>query len=202
MDHTVVFDCEFLTAEGSPSRFWCGPYDPDPVVAQIGLVKIGLGGDFPILDTVRAYVVPLNRQGYRHALDAFFTRLTGIAEDDIERDGVSLAQALEDAKAFAGGAKLWSWGKDEFNMVAISCYVEGLTPPIPATQFGNACNLLLKAGMPYEDIKKTPSYRLATYYDVDHPKLISHDALDDALSIAYVLQHLLRQNALKPSDFT
>ncbi len=200
MRHAIVFDCEFLTAEGAPSRFWCGPYDPDPIVAQIGLVKIGLADDYPVVDTLRSYVTPRNRHGDRWALDPFFTRLTGITEDNIDRSGVSLEKSLDDTARFAAGAKLWSWGKDEFNMVAISCYVEGIAPPIPATHFGNACHLLLKAGMPYEDIRKTPSNRLAAYYQIDHPPLRGHDALDDALSVAYVVQHLLRQKALAPSD--
>lgn len=200
MKHTLVFDCEFLTAEGSPSRFWCGPYDPDPVVAQIGVAKIGLEGDFPLLDTLRLYVIPRDRHGQQFTLDPFFTTLTGIAEDDIKQEGLSLTEALERTRNFASGARLWSWGKDEFNMVAISCYVEGLTPPIPATQFGNACALLLKAGMPYEDIKTTRSNRLADYFKIEHPPLQGHDALDDALSVAYVVQALLQQEKLRPSD--
>ena len=53
MDNAVILDCEFLTAEGSRSRFWCRPCDPDPVVAQIGLVRIGLADDFPVLETLR-----------------------------------------------------------------------------------------------------------------------------------------------------
>lgn len=200
MDTAIVFDCEFLTGEGSPARFWCGPYDPDPVIAQIGLVRIGLSDDFPILDTSRSYVIPRDRHGMRVALDPFFIGLTGITEQDIEREGVSLKTALEDAKSFAAGATLWSWGKDEFNMVAISCYVEGIAPPIPVTQFGNACALLLEAGMPYDDIKKTRSNRLADYYGLEHPPLRGHDALDDALSVVYVLQHLLRRKSLKPHN--
>lgn len=201
MMHALVFDCEFLTAEGAPSRFWCGPHDPDPVVAQIGVVKIGLDAGFPLLDTLRIHVVPRTRDGARFALDPLFTRLTGITEDVIEAEGVPLSEALERTMAFAAGAKLWSWGKDEFNMVAISCYVEGLEPPIPATQFGNACQLLLKAGMPYEDIKRTRSNTLADYYQLEHPPLRGHDALDDALSVAYVVQHLLRQGSLTLADF-
>ncbi|MDJ1007158.1 MAG: exonuclease domain-containing protein [Paracoccaceae bacterium] len=196
----VVFDCEFLTADGAPSRFWCGPYDPDPVVAQIGAVKLGLDGDFPIVDRLRVFVVPQDRDGRRFALDPFFTKLTGITEDQIAQDGQPLEKALARTKEFASGARLWSWGKDEFNMVAISCYVQGLAPPIPAKQFGNACHLLLRAGMPYEDIKKTRSDRLADYFQVEHPPLRGHDALDDALSVTYVLQMLLRRKKLAPSD--
>lgn len=200
MKHALIFDCEFLTAEGAPSRFWCGPLDPDPVVAQIGVVKIGLDADFPLLDTLRIHVIPRTRYGERVLLDPLFTRLTGITEDAIDKQGVSLIAALNRTSAFASGAKLWSWGKDEFNMIAISCYVEGLQPPILATQFGNACQLLLKAGMPYDDIKRTRSNTLADYYQLDHPPLRGHDALDDALSVANVVQHLLKQGSLKPDD--
>ena len=69
MDHTVIYDCEFLTAEGAPQRFWCGPHDPDPVIAQIGLVKVGLSDTFPILDTLRCHVIPRGRDGARVSLD-------------------------------------------------------------------------------------------------------------------------------------
>ena len=200
MKHALVVDCEFLTAEGSPSRFWCGPFDPDPVVAQIGVVKIGLEPDFPMLDTLRICVLPHDRNGNRFALDPFFTTLTRISQSDMDREGLPLVQALEKVKDFAAGGRLWSWGKDEFNMMAISCYVEGLVPPIPATRFGNACHLLLQAGIPHEDIKKTHSNRLAAYFHIDHPPLRAHDALDDALSVAYVLQYLLERKLLKPSD--
>lgn len=201
MKHALVFDCEFLTIEGSPSRFWCGPYDPDPVVAQIGVVKIGLEADFPILATLRLHVIPRSRDGTRTALDPFFTRLTAIGEEALDREGVALGSALARVVEFAAGEKLWSWGKDEFNMVAISCYVEGLIPPLAATQFGNACQLMLKAGMAYDDIRKTRSNQLAEVFQIEHPPLRGHDALDDALSVAYVLQHMLRRGALLPPDF-
>lgn len=201
MTHAIIFDCEFLTAEGSPSRFWCGPRDPDPVIAQIGLVRIALNGDFAVQDTLRLPVIPQGRTGDRLALDPFFMRLTGVTEAALDDHGLSLQEALARTKAFAGGARLWSWGKDEFNMVAISCYVAGLAPPLPVTQFGNACHLLLKAGMPYDDLTKIRSNTLAAYYQISHPPLRGHDALDDALGVASVLQHLLRQGSLAVQDF-
>ena len=201
MADAFIFDCEFLTADGAPSRFWCGPFDPDPVVAQIGIVRLGLEGDFPIAETKRLYVVPPDRTGGRQALDPLFTRLTGIDEEVIDSEGLALEQALAEVEAFCGGAKLWSWGKDEFNMLAISCYVAGIVPPIPVTQFGNACQLLLKAGMPYEELKMTRSNTLSAYFGIDHPPLRGHDALDDALSVAYAMQHLLKEGRLSPLEF-
>ncbi len=86
-------------------------------------------------------------------------------------------------------------------MVAISCYVAGVEPSIPAARFDNAVKLLLAAGMPIEDLARTPSNKLADYYGVQHPPLRGHDALDDALSVAYTLQHLLRTGQLQREAF-
>ena len=86
-------------------------------------------------------------------------------------------------------------------MVAISCYVAGVQPSIPAARFDNAVKLLLAAGMPVEDMARTPSNKLADYYCVEHPPLQGHDALDDALSIAYTLQYLMQSGKLQPEAF-
>lgn len=201
MKTAIIFDCEFLCLEGSQRRFWCAANDPDPVIAQIGAVKLGLDGDFPIVDTLRAYVRPIDRFGNRYALDPFFTKLTGITEEKIETEGVPLQDALSSFDSFSGGARCWSWGKDEMNMIAISCYVAGIEPAIPAHRFDNAVKLLLAAGMPTEDLVKTPSNKLADYYRVEHPPLQGHDALDDALSVSYTLQHLMKAGKLRPEIF-
>jgi len=197
----IIFDCEFLCVKGSQSRFWCAAIDPDPVIAQIGAVKIGLDDGFPILETFKAYVKPHDRHGARYPIDGFFTDLTGITEEQINADGKPLAAALDSLDRFSDGANFWSWGKDELNMVAISCYVEGIQPPIPAFRFDNAVKLLLAAGMPFEDLARTPSSKLASYYGLEHPDLKRHDALDDALSVAYTLQFLLKSGKLKPAAF-
>ena len=201
MKTAIIFDCEFLCLEGSQRRFWCAAHDPDPVIAEIGAVKLGLEGDFPILGTYKAYVRPIDRFGNQYALDPFFTTLTGITEENIEVEGVDLQDALAGVDSFSDGARFWSWGKDELNMVAISCYVAGIQPPIPAHRFDNAVKLLLAAGMPIEDLAKTPSNRLADYYGVDHPPLQGHDALDDALSVSYTVQHLMKVGKLQPEVF-
>ncbi len=202
MQTAIIFDCEFLCIEGSQRRFWCGPHDPDPVIAQIGAVKLGLVEPFGIVDTHKSYVRPVDRLGGQFPIDPFFTRLTGITEEVIASEGVSLAEALDAVNAFSEGARFWSWGKDEFNMVAISCYVEGIAPPIPAPRFGNAVQLLLAAGMPLEDLAKTPSNKLADYFGIEHPPLQGHDALDDALSVTYALQHLLQNGRLTAQALT
>lgn len=201
MRSAVIFDCEFLCLEGSQRRFWCAAIDPDPVIAQIGATRISLDGDFEIIDTFKRYVVPIDRHGQRYALDAFFTQLTGVSEADIDREGVPIADALQALDTFSMGARCWSWGKDELNMVAISCYVAGVPFPMSAQRFDNAVKLLLAAGMPVEDLARTPSNKLVEYYKVDHPPLRGHDALDDALSVTYAVQYLLRTGKLAPEVF-
>ena len=201
MKTAIVYDCEFLCVQGSQNRFWCAAHDPDPVIAQIGAVKLGLEGDFPLLDRFRVFVQPIDRFGDRYPIDPFFTKLTGITEEKIRAEGVALQDALAGLDRFSGGARFWSWGKDELNMVAISCYIAGVQPPIPAHRFDNAVKLVIAAGMPIDDIAKTPSNKLADYYGVEHPPLQGHDALDDALSVAYALQHLLKTGRLQPDVF-
>ncbi|MCA0013221.1 exonuclease domain-containing protein [Mesorhizobium sp. B292B1B] len=201
MKTAIIFDCEFLCVEGSQRRFWCAAHDPDPVIAQIGAVRLGLEENFPILGTHKAYVRPINRFGRRYALDPFFTELTGITEEKLEIEGAALGQALVDVDRFSGRARFWSWGKDELNMMAISCYIAGIPASIPAARFDNAVKLLIAAGMPIEDLARTPSNKLADYYGVQHPPLQGHDALDDALSVTYTLQHLMRTGKLRPDVF-
>jgi hypothetical protein len=201
MDTAIIFDCEFLVIEGAPQNFWCGPFDPDPVIAQIGAAKLSLQGDFAILGSTRLFVKPVDRHGRAYALDPFFTRLTGISDETIADKGIALQDAINALDRFSGGAQLWSWGKDELNMMAISCYVANVAPKIPAHRFDNACKLLLRAGMPYADMKTTRSNKLSGYYGLRHPPLQEHDALDDALSVTYVPQHLLKAGKLTAAHF-
>ncbi|MCB1334136.1 MAG: exonuclease [Roseivivax sp.] len=200
MAAAVIFDCEYLTTQDAATRFWNGPYDPDPLLAKLGMARLGLEGDYPVLETLSLLVLPVDRHGTRVPLDPFFTRLTGIDEAALDRDGVLLAEAMARMAAFIGGDTAWSWGKDELNTIAVSCFVAGLSCPVPARQFANATHLLLKSGMPYDTVKTMRSNRLAQHYGLDDSALRSHDALDDALSVTYVLQHLLRDGALAAQD--
>lgn len=197
----IIFDCEFLCLRESPRRFWCAPIDPDPVIAQIGAVKISLARDFEIIDRFRIHVRPIDRYGKPYEVSEFFTWLTGITQQTLAEHGTSLADSLAQLDRFAAGAQLWSWGKDELNMMAISCYIAGVAPPIPAHRFDNACKLFLQAGMPEEDVAKTRSDKISEYFGLTHPPLRGHDALDDALSVTYAVQHLLKQGKLARSHF-
>lgn len=197
----VIFDCEYLVSDGAQARYWCGPFDPDPVVVQIGAVRLALEDDFAIADEFEAIITPVDRHGRPFEIAQTFVDLTGITAERIARQGRPLPDVLAALGAFSGVTGLWSWGKDEFNLMAISCYVAGIEPPIAAHRFDNACKLLLKAGMPYDDIRKTRSGRLPHYFNLPDAGPARHDGLEDARAIARVLQHLMREGRLTAGDF-
>ncbi|PWE30342.1 exonuclease [Pararhodobacter marinus] len=201
MPHAVFYDCEFLTAPGAPMRFWNGPADPDPLIAQIGAAKLSLDEPYEILDTLCLHVLPVGRNGRRVALDPLFTRLTGIDEAVLDRDGIALGAALDCLDAFSEGACLWSWGKDELNMMGVSCWIAGIAPPLAPARFRNACDLTLAAGTPLDAVHKLRSNTISDYYGVTHPPLQAHDARDDALCVAYAMQALLRDGRLPVAAF-
>ncbi|NNF71808.1 MAG: exonuclease domain-containing protein [Rhodobacteraceae bacterium] len=200
LDSAIIFDCEYLVVPDAPRRFWCGPYDPDPVVAQIGAVRLALEGDFELEATFTSYINPVDRTGTAYKIDPFFTDLTGITQATIDQQGVPLSDALAAFDAFSRGARFWSWGKDELNLMAISTYVAGVPPSIPPTRFGNACSLLLAADIPYDTVKSLRSNTIAAHFGIEHDGK-AHDALGDAMSVGLVLQHLLRDGRLPPSAF-
>ena len=201
MANAIVYDCEFLTAESAPQRFWCGPNDPDPTVVQIGAVRLALDGDFALGETFEVLVRPRDRTGGAATLDPHFTWLTGITPERVAVEGVPLKDALARFETFAGLDRCWSWGKDELNLLAISCWVEGIDAPMRPERFGNAAALLLRTDLDPEFVGRLRSNTIAQAMGVETPPLRGHDALGDALSVAYALQHLLRDGRLQARSF-
>jgi hypothetical protein len=199
-DTALLLDTEFLTAEGAPRRFWCGPFDPDPVVVQIGGVRLSLTGQVALAGEFHCLVRPLDRLGRPVALDPLMTRLTGLTDARLAADGLTLPDALAALQGFAGDAPVWSWGKDELNLMAISCYVAGIAPPIPAARFGNLCGLMLKAGVPLEEVQTTRSHTLCAALGVQPPPGQAHDALHDARCLAAAVLHLTGADRLTADD--
>jgi hypothetical protein len=200
MAHVTVFDCEHLTNQTSPSRFWCGPDDPDPLLVQIGAVRLSLEPPFDLGQTFDCIVRPVGRDG-PFPPSEFFIKLTGIDGDRIGQEGVSLSEALEKFASFSGSAPIFSWGKDEITSIAPTCFVAGVVCPIPVQRFGNAASLLLKAEVPLETVHGLRSHTLPAHFGLE-PEARGHDGVADARGVARVLSHLLSEGRLYPSDFT
>ncbi len=197
----ILLDTEFLVSPGAPQRFWNGPRDPDPLVAQIGAVRLATEAPFAEEETLRIAVTPVDRHGGNVAPDPLFTKLTGLTEQDLDA-GETLGAALEALADFAGDDLIWSWGKDELNLVGVSCAAAGIVSPLPMRRFANFCDLCLRAGMPYDDLVTLRSPALPGYYGLPSGDLTAHDALGDARALARVAAHLLAEGKLTPADFT
>ena len=198
MAWVTVFDCEHLTNETSPRRFWCGPDDPDPLLVQIGAVRLMLDPPFSIEGAFDYIVEPVGRDG-PVTPSPFFTRLTGIDADRIAREGVPLADALDVFADFAESAPIYRWGKDEITSIAPACFVSGVPCPIPVKQFRNAAALLLKAGIPLETVGELRSHTLPAHFGLE-PEPRGHDGVADARGVARVLSFLLSEGQLSPFD--
>ncbi|MEO1734164.1 MAG: exonuclease [Pseudomonadota bacterium] len=194
----IIYDCEFATAPGAPQRFWCGPLDPDPVVFQIGAVRMSLEPPFAAIDRFEVLIRPIGRTGAPVDLHPLNAKLTGVTPDRLTHEGTSLADALQRLNTFAGNDRLWAWGKDEFNMVAISCYVAGISPIIPADRFGNAPALFHAAGVSLDIIHGLRSNTMLDHFGLSLPDARGHDALGDARMVAEALRHLMQEGRLDP----
>ncbi len=199
-DHVILFDAEWLATADCMSRMWFGADDPDPIVVQIGAVRLALTGDYDIDDTIDILLQPRDRHGNQVTLDHWFEEFTGLSDARLATDGVPLAEGLQHFADFAGNAPIYAWGKDELMVMGNSAYLAGLPAPIPATQFGHAGHLLIKAGYPVDTINTIRSHNIGNFFDLPKRGGQAHDGLDDAIEVARAIQHLLRCGKLTPAD--
>ena len=206
MQYAVIYDCECLTSDGAWTRMWCGPLDPDPILVQIGAVKVALTDGLPVVGEFQRLTLPINRWGILEKLDPVFIDLTHITQERLDSEGVATEIALQDFQDFVGDAMIWSWGKDDIYMLGQTCYIQGIPMPFPPSRFDNISKVLLaEAGVPLEDILKTNSGRLANLFGCTvstegmGSTVTEHDAIYDARSIVTALQYLVSQGRLNPT---
>lgn len=105
MSTFVVFDLEFTTWQGALEQDWGAPGQLREIV-QIGALR--LREDFSVVEEYEALVRPVvNPQ-----LSSYFTELTGIDQETVDREGGSAAEALGDFLGFCRGQSVLSYGND------------------------------------------------------------------------------------------
>ncbi|MGW0731438.1 exonuclease domain-containing protein [Streptomyces sp. NPDC002851] len=101
----VVFDLEFTTWPGALEQGWTAPGQLREIV-QIGALR--LSEDCAILEEYEALVRPIaNPQ-----LSDYFTQLTGIEQELVDREGADPAEALSELLGFCRGQTVLSYGND------------------------------------------------------------------------------------------
>lgn len=115
----VIDDLESTSWEGAQESGWSGPGQFREIV-QIGAVRVDAGDGF----AERANFSVLVRPTINPDLSDYFTALTGITNNAVARDGVSLKIALAGFADFAGADVVLSHGRDDL-VVARDCASSG-----------------------------------------------------------------------------
>ncbi|SMP04485.1 exonuclease [Shimia sagamensis] len=200
MSKIVIFDTEYMSRDGAMYRVWSAANDPDPILVQIGAVLVDLQRPARVVNTLNVIVTPQDRHGRVCKLDPYFVQLTGLTDHRLDTEGVSLRDALMMLDSFSLGSDFWSWGKDELFALGISCFVQGVCPPIPAQRFFNLKSVMSSA-ISERDIANVNSAGLSQFFGLSRPTLRAHDALGDATSLSDALLHLLDANKIDRECF-
>lgn len=187
----IIFDLEFTAWEGSLARHWSGS-DEHREIVEIGAVRI----DPNNTAAGQQYFSRLVRPVINPDLSDYFIELTGIHQQKLDAEGVSLAQALAEFQGFASGATpFYSYGNDG-DVIKENCTIAGLCTAVADFQFINAREAIKAAydlchSVTSSDLPKAVGLATA------HRQHRAHRALDDAKAVASVLVPLLASGELK-----
>lgn len=181
----VFFDVECTAWEGSLQRRWSEPWEFQEIV-QIGATKVkvppdGAGDDASddFVRTVRPERNPL--------LSDYFVRLTGISQDDVDRDGVTLADAVRGFLEFCASAgAVCSNGKDA-GLVAADLRLRDLEVPDALKRMADIGPLLSRTlgdGSRHLTTSSLPGLLGITTYEP------AHQGLGDARALAATVRAL------------
>ncbi len=105
MSTFVVFDLEFTSWTAALENDWGAPGQLREIV-QIGALR--LREDCSVVEEYEALVRPVTNP----QLSPYFTELTGIDQETVDREGISAAEALGDFLGFCLGESVLSYGND------------------------------------------------------------------------------------------
>ncbi|QIB43580.1 exonuclease domain-containing protein [Streptomyces aureoverticillatus] len=114
----VVFDLEFTTWPDALEQNWSAPGQFREIV-QIGALRLRAeaasdssdSSDSSVYSVVEEYEA-LVRPLMNPRLSPYFTELTGIDQESVDREGLPSAEALSDFLAFCEGQSVLSYGND------------------------------------------------------------------------------------------
>ncbi|WP_406208963.1 exonuclease domain-containing protein [Streptomyces sp. NBC_01017] len=105
MSTFVVFDLEFTSWPGALEQDW-GATGQLREIVQIGALR--LREDCSVVEEFEALVQPMTNP----RLSAYFTDLTGIDQETLDREAISPSEALGEFLGFCRGESVLSYGND------------------------------------------------------------------------------------------
>lgn len=177
-----VFDTEYTVWEGTRERNWAGPNEYREIV-QIGAVQVDTR-TLSVISQFSVFVRPVKNP----ELSELFKNLTGISQETIDREGVSLEEAFKKFAVWAGAAPLYCYGTDGW-VLEENAKLLGISFPFDRSQFFNVKTVFEAHGIP------AAQYFSSTIVEAFGSKSTrrGHDGLNDALTIVDGLRLLQAQ---------
>lgn len=124
----MIMDTEYTVWEGSFERGWGGPNEHKEIVA-IGSIKV----DGPMLTETDSQVIFV-RPEKNPKLSDFFINFTHITQEMVDKNGVSLREALNKFSNWCDFLPIFSFGPDDKIMRA-NCDLISISFPFPDNMF-------------------------------------------------------------------
>ena len=184
----ILFDTEYTSWEGSQERRWSEPWEHREII-QIAALQVSLANGM----VEEASFNRLVRPERNPLLSAYITGLTGIAQADIDAEGVNFSEAFADFYTFCdeGQHALFSWGDDP-GVLRENCHLSGTPFPEFAKGFHDIRDVMEEARV------DTALYSSGTVWQAVGLELdlAAHDALNDVRNLLAALQELGRQGRM------
>ncbi len=193
----VVYDTEYWTAQGALERCWHGIDDQLPVLIQIGAYKVKVEPGLPQVDELLLFITPIGRNGGIITLNSYFSDLTGITQETIDREGKHPKVAIDEFYEFTGNRNMYSYGDDVVDTFLPTCFAIDIKCPFHLHQAKDARLILRQSGVTEAEIATNRSGSIAHHFGVESRKLHEHDAKDDAFSLLEAMRHLVKIGKLK-----
>lgn len=192
MSNIIVFyDTEFTTWEGALQSDWGGPGQFRELV-QIGALRF----DLDTLEEQEEFLI-LAKPVKNPQLSAFFTELTGITQEEVDRDGLDFPDAYHAFRLFVGRSPTVCYGWDA-RVMRENLGFNNMPADIAEFDSFNIGPFFREAGKPYGVTEKTNSGKLAATVGAKIKSIQEHNALHDARSIAAAYRFLMQNGAESP----
>lgn len=178
-NEAVIWDTEITSWKGSLERGWSGPNEYKELI-QVGAARVTV--DSLDLLEARDWIIKPSKNP---KLSNYITKLTGISQERVDREGITFAEFLNEFTEWIGKRPMYSNGGDEKEL-KINCELNTLAYPLQDEQCFDIYNVFAQYGL-----NIPTSGRAMEAFDKEVTRR-PHDALNDSLNLLDGLRELSR----------
>ena len=178
----IIFDTEFTAWEGSLARNWNGPGEYREII-QIGAILVDTQ-NLQELDFFNEYIKPTKNP----KLSDYITKLTGITQELIEKQGIEFSMALQNFFRWSQSYPLYTYGRDHEHLAA-NCKLADIIFPFAENRFHRLRDVFENAGV------ATANYDSGYIVEAFGQKISRppHNAINDVRTLADGLRALSKR---------